>query len=290
MGASLSISDVVNTTVNETTTDILTENNNDGNQTSVNVQILDFSKARLLCKADISQTTNLDIKSVQNISDQASLKLIQNIVNNLDAKVKENTTVKTQLLSQPTFAVSYASAKNDVENKLKTTLTTTNINKLIQDANNLQTGDFSHLILDPCNSLGETDIMKFMTTDKGRTDLAKTYTDCIKNTPCVIDQNISVKMVSNQVTKMVTDIITNSEAVSKFKADLDQVTTADAGGFAQLVGALGWAALIPCIICMIVCVACIVALYYLGQSPAGQSAIKTGSNTASSVAKTAAFV
>ena len=131
MGASKSKVVVESNIVNESVFNSLSKSENAVSATVLTVQDMKVSGVTAYCNLDISQKINADIKVLQKFDDRSTTNLMNQILNDLEDKVKNETKQKTGFANPiPNFSSSLSSTKTNIQNKVTKNITSETINTL----------------------------------------------------------------------------------------------------------------------------------------------------------------
>lgn len=281
MGGTNSTLMIDNTQLNKSITNVIVQNQNDTKQSAVTIQTIKAGNIQALsCAFSLNQDATTSLSSIQEISSETRAQIVASLMASLDQQTESTVGSKSSFGAIPANTNLYVNAKNSLTNDFETNLSTTNINKLIQSVNNTQALETSNIILDPCGFQMIPNVSPGIAT--------ALINKCDTSKPCTIDQTISAQLVAQQVTGQVMDLISNNQSVSTlvaaYKSNVQSVSSGPIedlfSGLSNLIGAGGLAAMLPCIVSLIFCIACIILLYYISMSDAGQGAIRAGTNVA----------
>lgn len=275
MGASKSKVVVESNIVNESVFNSLSKSENAVSATVLTVQDMKVSGVTAYCNLDISQKINADIKVLQKFDDRSTTNLMNQILNDLEDKVKNETKQKTGFANPiPNFSSSLSSTKTNIQNKVTKNITSETINTLAAKVISNQKLLTENLVIDP---LGMSVYMKMGIPPPVELALAAAKTSC------KIGQDAQIKFVAEQIGSKIAEIINNDESVQKLKKDIDSKTTQEtqgvgealadgAKGIGEGIGSAMSGAALPSAVSACVCCVCCIALLMFGMSPAGQKA------------------
>jgi len=218
------------TVVNENIFNFLNRDENVVSAKVVSVQDMSVSGVTAYCKFDITQKINADLKILQKFDAQQTSDLVTEIGNEIEQQIKKTAKEKKGFLSLPENKKSSDETIVNIKNKIEKNITMETVNKLAGEVISEQTLVTENLILDPVGmgiymSMGLPPPVEIATL--------------AANTECSIDQDIQIKYVAEQLTKILMQIINNDESALKLanKLDLDEETESQGVG-----GAVGEAA------------------------------------------------
>ena len=131
MGGSNSKTVVETNIVNESTFNALNRSENVVSATVLNVQDMSVKGVKAYgCNLKIGQKINADIKIMQSFNQEDTQNLVNDIMNELDEKVTNESKRKTGFMGISGFDNKKSEAKTNITNKIKKSITNETINKL----------------------------------------------------------------------------------------------------------------------------------------------------------------
>ena len=221
---------IENEIINETTKNIMNKTKNVSSYQVVSQQNMSLKGIKALsCKMPISQTTNLDVKVMQNFEASDSQKLVSEIMAGLDNHVKEKSSSESgfgDIMSGGSEKSDYTEVKTKIENKMKTNISNEFINEQaakIVSGNNMVLEDvtFDPLFFELNAQLGNP-----LTLEERR---------LASQTDCPINQNMQITFVAEQIGKKVSEIINEEYNKSDLKSRLDKESTSKTQGAGEAV-------------------------------------------------------
>lgn len=257
-----------NSLINKAVVEVLNTNMSDAKQTAMTTQSINLSKAKITgCALDLTQTSAVNLQAMQNISSDVSSELVNTIQQNIAQQLDQQTQATAGFLSQPTAAQSIANVKTSLTNELGTSLSTENINKIIQKVNQTQTIEAESFTFDQCNSG-----LLVTAPALAQTAIGTAIASCITNPkppPCNVGQLTTSNLVATQITNTVMGVISNNEALQVLNQQITQNTSSESTGlfqdlfngianvFSSIGGMYASSISLSCIIC---CCCCIILL------------------------------
>jgi len=221
---------ISNDIINETTKNVMNKTKNVQTTQIVSQQNMSLKGIKALsCKMPISQTTNLDVKVMQNFEASDSQKLVSDIMAGLDAQVQEEASSEGgfgDVMSGGSENDSYTEIKNNIHNKLTTNISNEFINEQaakIVSGNNMVLEDvtFDPLFFELNAQLGIP-----LTLEERR---------LASQTDCPINQDMQITFVAEQIGKKVSEIINEDKAANDLKAKLEKKSTSKTQGAGEAV-------------------------------------------------------
>ena len=287
-GGKKSKTETVNETtiVNESVFKALSESINTTSAEIITDQQFSVSGVDAYCTLNITQNTNIDVKVMQDFDEEQTQDLLNKIMSDLDKKAR-------QAIEQKTGWFSTGSSKSENVDKTITSITNTAKKDITSRLINTLAGEVAttnglkveNLKLDPYG-IGIYEKL-------GTAPPPEVIEILIKAPPCIIDQDLQVRYVSEQLGSKIVDIINKDENAQKLVQDIDQESDQESQGAGEALAdmfkgigdgigkAMGGAAIPSMISAFLLCVCCL-ALLAFGLSPAGQSA---GKNMGSAAAR-----
>jgi hypothetical protein len=281
--SSKSISKAETNIVNESVFNALNRSVNAQQASVITVQNLTVRGVKAYCNLDISQKINADIKVLAKFDEKSTADLMNNIMNDIARKAKQESKQKTGFMNLiPNSSKKVDETINNIKNTVKKNITAETINTIATKVVNNQKLVTENLVLDP---LGLS-IYK----DLGMAPPIELMKE-IRNTSCKIGQDAQIKFVSEQIGKKVLEIINKDTSAQKLANEIDQVSQQESQGIGEAAAdafkglgdgigkAMGGAA-VPSMISAVVSCVCCGALLAFGMSPAGQSLSKNAGSAA----------
>jgi len=277
--------------LNKTTFNQMSKNVNQNSQSGAVVQFQDFSKAKFLsCSADIDQSADIKMKTLQNFSQEQTTEL-QNIMKNAIKQDLEKQAKQSSGWGATSIAdkdESTVKIKTEIENIIDTNISMENLNEQVQSMTLSQEQDFSQSVFDPCSfsmqieaGIGGPEMIKACQECDNETfnkdGSVKSRSGCSAPV-CKFDQNAAISMISEQMGSNVAKAIQKSEVINdvanKIKQIDDQSSQGVGGAFGEIMaGVTGPIKIIAAVICVALCIALAFML-----SPAGQNATRTAAS------------
>jgi hypothetical protein len=274
--------DIVHETVTEVTSKLATTSTTD---VRLNQEQSVSNIKCIACKLNITQTGKIQTKSIQNIDAKTTTDLINTVTDKLDNKLKNDQKVKNGFLSSlgmPSDGPQSLNASmNNIRDILHSKLTSDIINNIITKVNLNQTQKSDNLEIDPCGIGGNL-------SNSLKKDLIEQCPESIRTVN--ISQDISIQVVSEQVTNTIMDLIQQTASSSSVSNNLTQVQDVKNSGVDDVFKSIfsGFGSLLKPILSLMCCVC--IALLAWSLSPAGQNASKSIVTVAGNVAKARAGV
>ena len=287
MGGTSSKVKVETSVINRSLLEVINKNQQQSTSIAITNQSINLVGAKLLCKADIKQLSDVKVTSLQQISATTQTDIVNTLMTNLEQQVSSAVTSKQGFGSLPSTVKLEQDAKNSLENDFKVNLTTENLNEMVNVINSTQKADMKNLVVDPC---GFSVIPPAFLKDPV---LLKTLTECTLNTPCSINQTIYAQILAQQITGTAMTLVSKNTAVSNLVSAISSNVVSENqggldalfGGLSNLIGAGGLAAALPCILSCCCCIAIIIALVMIMNSPAVQGVIEKAGDAGVNAAK-----
>jgi len=272
MGGSNSKTVVETNIVNESTFNALNRSENVVSATVMNVQDMSVKGVKAYgCNLKIGQKINADIKIMQTFNQEDTQNLVNEIMNELDEKVTNESKRKTGFLGISGFDNKKSEAKTNITNKINKSITNETINKLQGQVVNKQRLVTENLVIDKCG----------MTVYKelGFPPPVEVVELCTKALgDCVIDQNVVVKYVAEQLGNKISKIINEDKTAQALSKELTASSTQEAAGIEAAINAFTGPMKYAIIACALVVVILIVGGVVFSMSPAGQNAAKAATS------------
>lgn len=270
------------TIVNESVFNMLSESINATSAKILAKQSATLSGVESYCRLEINQISNLDIKVMQQFSEEQTQDLMNKIMTDLDKKAKQAVEQKTGWMSTGSSkSEAVDKTMTNITNKVQKNITSRLINKIAGEVATEQELKIENLKLDPYG-IGIYEQI-------GQAPPKEVIEMMMKAPPCTIDQNLQIRYVSEQIGSKIIDIINQDEGAQKLAQEIDQAAKQEsqgvggavaegAKGIGEGIGAIFQGGTLPSIISGIVSCVCCGAILAFGMSPAGQGlANKAGS-------------
>ena len=221
---------IENEIINETTKNIMNKTKNVSSYQVVSQQNMSLKGIKALsCRMPISQTTNLDVKVMQNFEATDSQKLVSEIMAGLDNHVKEKSSSESgfgDIMSGGSEKSDYTEVKTKIHNKMNTNISNEFINEQaakIVSGNNMVLEDvtFDPLFFELNTQLG--------------IPLTLEERNLASQTDCPINQDMQITFVAEQIGKKVAEIINEEYSKSDLKSRLDKESTSKTQGAGEAV-------------------------------------------------------
>mgnify|MGYP005992296095 CR=1 FL=1 len=272
MGGSNSKTVVETNIVNESTFNALNRSENVVSATVLNVQDMSVKGVKAYgCNLKIGQKINADIKIMQSFNQEDTQNLVNDIMNELDEKVTNESKRKTGFMGISGFDNKKSEAKTNITNKIKKSITNETINKLQGQVVNKQKLVTENLVIDKCGMSVYKEL--------GFPPPVEVVELCTKSLgDCVIDQNVVVKYVAEQLGNKISKIINEDKTAQALSKELTASSTQEAAGIEAAIGAFTGPMKYAIIACALVVVILIVGGVVFSMSPAGQNAAKAAAS------------
>ena len=266
------------TIVNESVFNMLSESVNATSAKILSVQKMNLSGVDAYCRLEVTQLSNLDIKIVQKFDEKQTQDLMTKIMADLEKKAKQTVEQKTGWAAiDSSKSENVDKTMTNITNKVKKNITSRLINEISGQVITQQKLLIENLKLDPYG-IGIYEKI-------GQPPPKEVIEMMLRAPPCIIDQNLQIRYVSEQIGSKIIDIINKDESAQKLAQDIEQSTSQESQGVGGAVaeGAEGigkglsdimsGAAMPSMISGVVLCVLC-VAILAFSMSPAGQSLTK----------------
>lgn len=243
---------VINDTNISITKDFVTNNIvqtsvSSGNQLLLTVDIVVGKN----CPISVNQSIKNNVQIV-NLSDQS---VADDLANNLEQQLDSSTSQNAEVLNgfaaltAGNSATSVNSVRNTIKKVIRQSTRVNNINKIVTDSYNAATGKL-------------------------------TYMYC-EDSPIKWDQSIVSDIVAKNILQNIQESLLSDDTISSLVSKADQKSKNTNKGADDLVKAFTGPIAISSIAAALICIAFIIGLTLLFNSPAGQNAIRKGANAAS---------
>lgn len=232
------------------------------------------------CNFEANQKMSSEMKQVQEIDNETKTEIINDIADQLDEKLTAKLKAENGFLS---------TGQTEVKNEMRSAFIAVmdaaidikKTNELIGRIDNKQKMEAEDLILDPCGIkvAGELGI-------SGPEILIACKDKEGKLPDCVFNQDLMITLVAEQMAKDISVAANNNKKLTELSKKLDSETESSnvgvGGAFAKMFDSIFAGLSGPMkygIIASVICVCVLVmAFAFLGQTNAGQNAIRTGAN------------
>ena len=231
-GGSKATSETVieNTLVNENVFKALNSSRNMTNSSVLVNQLMEISNFKAnSCVPSIKQNATIDVKVLAEFEQTDATDLSTMIANNLDQAVKENSSSESgfgDVMSGGSETDAYTEIKTNVTNRMETEITNEMINEIRTEIVANQTLRIDNVVFDP---LG----FGFL-YDLGFPPTAQMM-QIASETKCPIDQDLTIKFVSEQIGKKVSQIIQETVQEADLSTDLEKTTESKTEGAGEAV-------------------------------------------------------
>jgi len=228
----------INTEVlNKSTSDFLTTNMSETDQSGIAVQSLDVSKLNAIgCALRIGQDMDISATAISEFSPQNTLDMQNKMKNDI------MTDLKAQAAKSPSYNSRPPAKKLEMETKVNeqikhivdTNVTQDNLNKLAQAITASQNLDGSAMYINPCGiplpgDPGYDPEMAALMVESCKE--CSYYESGAKKecsfAPCEIDQNLQMTLMAQNLTKTINTAIGNNETINDIKKEFDQLDEHD---------------------------------------------------------------
>ena len=228
----------INTEVlNKSTSDFLTTNMSETDQSGIAVQSLDVSKLKAIgCALRIGQDMDISATAISEFSPQNTLDMQNKMKNDI------MTDLKAQAAKSPSYNSRPPAKKLEMETKVNeqikhivdTNVTQDNLNKLAQAITASQNLDGSAMYINPCGiplpgDPGYDPVMAALMLESCKE--CSYYESGAKKecsfAPCEIDQNLQMTLMAQNLTKTINTAIGNNETINDIKKEFDQLDEHD---------------------------------------------------------------
>lgn len=221
---------IENTMVNENVFKAINSSRNMTNSSVIANQVMDLKGVQALsCKMPINQTASIDVKVLAEFEQADATDLSTMIANNLDQAVKENSSSESgfgDVMSGGSETDAYTEIKTNVTNRMNTEITNEMINEIRTEIVANQTMKIENLVQDPLGFTVMKELGFPITLDMMR---------LASQTECPIDQNLTIKFVSEQIGKKVSQIIQETVQEADLSTDLEKTTESKTQGAGEAV-------------------------------------------------------
>lgn len=211
MGGNVSKAEAkINTKVlNESTFNFVSKTMTSTSQSADVKQTIKLNGLTIHCAPEIKNDASVSLKTLQKVTEQQSISLIDNIVNELKSQADTKNTQENGFLSTAiaNTAQSKVDIESQVETKIRKSITMETINDIVQTLNTKQAVDISGTTIDPCG----LDLYYKYVKQAPTADLL----DCAKTAPCNIGNNMLVALAAEQIVSKVVDVIQNMKLENK---------------------------------------------------------------------------
>ena len=222
---------IENTVVNENVFKAINSSRNMKDQELLMNQLMEISNFKALsCVPSIKQNATIDVKVLAQFEQSDAADLSAMIAANLDQAVTENTSSESgygDVMSGGSETDSYTKIKTDVTNRMNTEITNEVINEIRTEIVANQTMKIENLVQDPLGftvlkELGFPPTIEMMRL--------------ASQTECPIDQNLTIKFVSEQLGKKVSTIIQEVVQEAELSQDVEVTTSSATEGVGDTIG------------------------------------------------------
>lgn len=222
---------IENTVVNENVFKALNSSRNMTNSSVIANQVMDLKGVQALsCRMPINQTATVDVKVLAEFEQSDAADLSSMIATNLDQAVTENTSSESgygDVMSGGSETDAYTEIRTNVTNRMNTEITNEVINEIRTEIVANQTMKIENLVQDPLGfrfmkELGFPPTLEMM--------------QLASQTECPIDQNLTIKFVSEQLGKKVSTIIQEVVQEADLSQDVEVTTSSATEGVGDTIG------------------------------------------------------
>jgi hypothetical protein len=304
--------ETISETVNKTTVNVLNKSENSTKQSAVTDQSMKLSGLDISgCTLEYTQSATATLTAMQSISASTSADLVSAITAKLAESANNAASAKSSLGSQPSNSSTITKTIQSVKTDLKASLTTENINKIIQDVNTKQKTDISGLHYDACNVKARMAVINenpALANTAFGLSISSGVNDCMNKNPlpkCDISQITTSNLVAQQITNSVMGVVAKNQDAQDLIANLSSTSTATSSGvadvltsffsgitglFSGIFGGLGAYASMLCFCCCCCCCCLLILMIAVGTlTPGEEGGANTGgaNNAAASAAQNA---
>ena len=227
MGGTSSKINIDNQSFNESIMNYMNENQTKSGTDAITYQDINIKNSHFICTLVNQQTSNVQVKTIQQFNNDSTANLITDIMNNIEDQVKNKLDEESGFLSTPEGKEQKTNVTNTVKNLLEENFTTKNLNDLASKVNSGQTVDIDNIVVDPCG----------LATPGASDELLEHLADSCKPQPvCKIDQDLTVAMFSEQIGNNVVKLLSENKDVQDFVDKVDQETKVKTTGIFQDIG------------------------------------------------------
>jgi cobalamin biosynthesis Mg chelatase CobN len=269
MGGQQSKSTVLNTVVNEVTSNFIQKNMTSQSATQTIKQNVKIDGATLNCAATIQNDAEVKATVIQKLTSDTQVQMINKVMGQLENKLKSAQKAETGFLATPEGQKAVVKVKNNISNKLKANIDIEKINKQILEINATQIVDMKNVVIDPCGI-----------------SITKTALPGGCTVPCPVGNEMKSTIIAQQITNDIVKTIQDDEATTDLVNNVTNQQSSKATGPIQEIGKavsdFMKALSAPMVISGIVAVLLIIAMLYFLMSPAGQKAATRATNVVKS--------
>ena len=228
MGGTSSKINIDNQSFNESIMNYMNENQTKSGTDAITYQDINIKNSHFICTLVNQQTSNVQVKTIQQFNNDSTANLITDIMNNIEDQVKNKLDEESGFLSTPEGKEQKTNVTNTVKNLLEENFTTKNLNELVSKVNIGQTIEMDGVVVDPCG---------LMTPGLSDNVLNHLIDNCPTPKPdCPNQQDIFVAMFSQQVGNNVVKLLSENKDVQDFVNKVDQETKVKTTGIFQDIG------------------------------------------------------
>jgi hypothetical protein len=279
--SSSTTSNTLNETINSTVVNVLNQNQNTVQSSTVVEESLDVNNIEVIsgCILNISQTANVKIRTLQSITESTSANLVASIMNDIKNHVESTASTTSGFGAGGAKSATVTNVINSLKNEMTANLTANNINSIIQNVNATLKNKTSKIKYDSCGYSLIQQTPSLANTPFGMGILACQQRSIDTNKVCNISQTAAVDIAAEQITQSVMGIIGKNEAVQKLineeKSTSNTVSTGIfqdffggiSGVFDSIFGGIfgglgGYAGMV--LLCCCCCCCCILLLVIVG--------------------------
>ena len=272
MGAQQSRQTVINTVVNEVTSNFIQKNMTSQSATQTVKQNVKIDGATLLCAATVENDAEVKATVIQKLTSDTQVQMIQNVMDKLENKLKESQKAETGFLSTPQGQKDVSDVRNNITNKLKSNIDIEKTNKQITEINATQVVDLKDVVIDPCGI-----------------SITKTPIPGGCQIPCPMGNEIKSTIIAQQITSDIVKTIQKDQAttdlINKVTGDQTSKATGPIQEIGKAISDFMKSLTTPWIISGVVTIVLIIAMLYFLMSPAGQKVATQATNVVKSVPK-----
>ena len=276
MGVSRSKAVVETNVVNESIFETLNKTQSSLSAQVINDQNFTVSGIKAYgCDLSIGQTINADVKVMQTFTQEDTTDLLTAVVNDVEQKLKNESSRETGFLGVSGFDSKSTAAKTSILNKVKKSITSETINDVQAKVTNGQKLLVEKLVIDRCGMSVYLEL--------GLPPPESVLLACINaEGKCEMNQDLVIRFVAEQLGSKITKIINEDQLAIDLRNEVSAVTVQKAKGLDDLLKAITGPYAIASAVCFgILMIAC--AVIFL--SPSGQRSINKAANTGSNIAR-----
>lgn len=272
MGGQQSKQTVMNTVVNETTTNFVQKNMTSQSATQTVKQNVKIDGAALYCAATIENDAEVKATVIQQLTSDTQVQMINKVMDQLEDKLKSSQNAETGFLATPQGQKDVNDVRNNITNKLKANIDIEKINKQITEINATQVVDLKDVVIDPCGM-----------------SITKTAIPGGCQVPCPLGNQIKTAIIAQQITSDIVKTIQDDQAtndlINNVTGDQASKATGPIQEMGKAISDFMKSLTAPFIIMGVVVIVLIFAALYFLMSPAGQKVVTQATNVVKSVPK-----